>query len=393
MAEIADDRLTIARLGGDEFAMLLRDTEGDESLLDVGRQLIAALNTDVQVDGRLVHLAGSLGLAQAPRDGLTPDALLRCADLAMYAAKRGSGGIVLFGRDIGHPAGDPVALAADLRLALGRGDVKVAVQPLVDLNDRSIHSVEILARWRHPVLGMVEPEIFVAAAERGGLTSELTRVVLHAALSACRSWAESGLEVRVAVNLAARALDDPELPVRIENALTDHGVPGRLLGIELTESTLLDNPDRVYPVLERLRGLGVQVAIDDFGTGYSSMTYVSSLAPDQVKIDKSFVQRLPLQGRDAAIVRSIIDLGQNLGVEVVAEGVSDPATAQAVKDLGCSIAQGFLYAEPMPVQALPGWVRRWIDNGPPSGPIQVDITEGQSDSPDDGGSERLRLVR
>jgi EAL domain-containing protein (putative c-di-GMP-specific phosphodiesterase class I) len=286
-----------------------------------------------------------------------------------------------------------VALAADLRLALGRGDVKVAVQPLIDLTTRKVHSAEILARWRHPVLGHVEPEVFVSAAERGGLTSELTRVVLHAALSACRTWAESGLEVRVAVNLSARALDDHELPGKVETLLADHGVPGTRLGIELTESTLLDNPDRVYPVLEALRALGVQVAIDDFGTGYSSMTYVSSLAPDQVKIDKSFVQRLPFQGRDSAIVRSIIDLGQNLGVEVVAEGVSDPATAQAVQDLGCSLAQGFLYAEPMPVQALPGWVRRWIDNEPPSGPLPVGHAEGPNDSPEDGGSERLRLVR
>lgn len=389
LGALANERILAARLGGDEFAVLVRDSADDDDVLAVGRQVLDCLRDEIMVDGKPVHIGGSLGMAVAPRDGVTADAVMRCADFAMYAAKRGSAGLALFGREIGHAAGDPVALAADLRLALARGELSVAVQPLVNLTNHELHSVEVLARWRHAGLGVVEPETFIAAAERGGLTAELTRAILDAALRACRSWLDTGLEVRVAVNLSARAIDDAQLPDRVEAALADHGVPGRLLSLELTEGGLLDNPERVLPMLHRLRELGVRLAIDDFGTGYSSMTYVSSLAPDQVKIDKTFVQRLCRQGRDAAIVRSIVDLGNNLGVEVVAEGVSDLGTARAVEDLGCALAQGFLYAEPMPWQALPAWVRRWNDEGA----VGASAGEGQVDPPEDGGSERLRLVR
>ncbi len=390
MGAMADGRIFVARMGGDEFALLLRDHESEEEVTAVGRRLLRCLEEDVLVDGHPVSLAGSLGLAVAPRDGTSPDALLRCADLAMYAAKRGSAGMAVFGRDLGIPAGDPVALASDLRLALARGEITVAVQPLVDLRTRSLHSVEVLARWRHPTLGSVEPETFVVAAERGGLTVELSRVILRQALTACRSWLDVGLEVRVAVNLSARAIDDPGLPDRVEAALAEFNVPGRLLTLELTEAGLLDNPERVLAILSRLRELGIRLAIDDFGTGYSSMTYVSALAPDQVKIDKSFIYRLPAQGRDAAIVRSIIDLGKNLDVEVVAEGVSDLVTARAVEKLGCALAQGFLYGEPMPWQALAGWLQRWITTS--ATPVALS-GQGQAGSPEDGGPDRLRLVR
>ncbi|MFN8073865.1 MAG: bifunctional diguanylate cyclase/phosphodiesterase [Kineosporiaceae bacterium] len=393
MRALADDRTVVARLGGDEFALLLRDADSDEDVLAVGRRLLACLTNDVDVDGRPVRLAGSLGLARAPRDGVDVDSLLRCADLAMYAAKRGSRGMAMYGRDMAHTSADPVALAADLRLALAKGELAVAVQPLIDLRSNNLHSVEVLARWRHPSLGLVEPETFVSAAERSGLGGELTRVMIEAALQACRAWLDEGLEVRVAVNLSARALDDEDLPDLVAHQLAENGVPGRLLSLELTESGLLDKPDRVIPVLTGLRALGVRLAIDDFGTGYSSMTYVSSLAPDQVKIDKSFVQRLPLRGRDAAIVQSIIDLGHNLNVEVVAEGVSDLATERAVRELGCALAQGFRFAEPMPWRALPGWLSRRDTSVPDAKVPSSPAGRGQVDPPDDGGSERLRLVR
>jgi EAL domain-containing protein (putative c-di-GMP-specific phosphodiesterase class I) len=359
-------------------------------MVAIGRRLLGALKDEVIVESDRVHLAGSLGLAQAPRDGVTPDALMRCADFAMYFAKNGSGGLAVFGRDVTHPASDLVALAADLRLGLARSELQIAVQPLIDLRTRRMHSVEVLARWRHPMLGHMEPEVFVAAAEKGGLTAEFTRAVLDRALFACRTWMDAGLEMRVAVNLSARAIDDDDLPEQVEHLLSEHSVPGRLLAIELTEGGLLDNPARVLPILSKLRALGIRLAIDDFGTGYSSMTYVSELAPDQMKIDKSFIQRLPLQGRDAAIVRSIIDLGKNLGVEVVAEGVSDPMTAHMVDKLGCRLAQGFLFAEPMPWEALPGWLERFRET---SGPVPELAAESQEEPPEDGGQERLRLVR
>lgn len=352
--------LQVSRLGGDEFAVLVRGVGSETDAIAVARRLLDGLHEPFEVMGDQVRLTGSLGLALAPRDGASPEQLLRHADVAMYAAKEEAGGIRVYAPELTEMLDAPLSLAADLRLALARGDVRIAVQPLVDLATGRLHSVEALARWRHPVLGVVNPEAFVMAAERVGLVGELTDVVIDRALQACRSWLDCGLEVQVAVNLAARTLSDPDLPAQVEAALHRFGVPGRLLCFELTETGVISSPDRALAVLGRLRELGVRLAVDDFGTGYSSMTYMNWLAPDQVKIDKSFVQRLRFDTRNEAIVRSIIDLAHNLGVDVVAEGVGDARTATRLADLGCTIGQGFLFAEPMSTDDLPDWVARWM---------------------------------
>jgi diguanylate cyclase (GGDEF)-like protein len=360
MAALQREGLQVSRLGGDEFAVLVRAVRDESEAVAVARRLLDSLHEPFEVMGDQVRLTGSLGLALAPRDGLTPEQLLRHADVAMYAAKEEAGGVRVYARELTEMLDAPLSLAADLRLALARGDVTIAVQPLVDLATGRLHSVEALARWRHPVLGVVNPEVFVMAAERVGLVGELTDVVIDQALRACADWLALGLEVQVAVNLAARTLSDPELPAKVEAALHRSGVPGRLLCFELTETGVISSPDRALAVLARLRELGVCLAVDDFGTGYSSMTYMNWLAPDQVKIDKSFVQRLRFDPRNEAIVRSIIDLAHNLGVEVVAEGVGDARTATRLADLGCTIGQGFLFAEPMQTDDLPDWVSRWM---------------------------------
>ncbi|HET9655600.1 MAG TPA: EAL domain-containing protein [Kineosporiaceae bacterium] len=360
LGRLGREGVQVSRLGGDEFAVLIRDVREESDAVGTARRLLDALHEPFEVLGDQVRLTGSVGLALAPRDGLTPEHLLRHADVAMYAAKEETGGVRVYARELTEMMDAPLSLAADLRLALTRGDVRIAVQPLVDLASGRLHSVEALARWRHPVLGVVNPEAFVMAAERVGLIGELTDVVIDQALRACQGWLHSGMEVQVAVNLAARTLSDPELPAKVEAALHRYGVPGRLLCLELTETGVISSPDRALAVLSRLRELGVGLAVDDFGTGYSSMTYMNWLAPDQVKIDKSFVQRLLFDPRNEAIVRSIIDLAHNLGVDVVAEGVGDARTATRLADLGCTIGQGFLFAEPMPIEDLPDWVARWM---------------------------------
>jgi diguanylate cyclase (GGDEF)-like protein len=360
MAQLRRDGLQVCRLGGDEFAVLVRGVGDEDEAVALSRRLLDRLHEPFDVLGDQVRLTGSLGLALAPRDGVTPEQLLRNADVAMYAAKEEAGGVRVYARELTETLDAPLSLAADLRLALARGDVTIAVQPLVDLASGRLHSVEALARWRHPVLGVVNPEVFVMAAERVGLVGELTTVVIEQALRACQSWLAGGLEVQVAVNLAARTLSDPDLPEQVEQALHRFGVPGRLLCLELTETGVISSPDRALAVLARLRELGVRLAVDDFGTGYSSMTYMNWLAPDQVKIDKGFVQRLLFDPRNEAIVRSIIDLAHNLDLEVVAEGVGDARTATRLADLGCTIGQGFLFAEPMLTEDLPDWVSRWM---------------------------------
>ncbi len=360
MSRLAGSGLLISRLGGDEFAVLVRGVPDEQEVVELARRLLDGVHAPFTVDGEQVRLTGSLGLALGPRDGLTADQLLRNADIAMYAAKAEAGGLRVYSRELTESVDAPLSLAADLRLALARGDLTIAVQPLVDLTSGRLHSVEALARWRHPALGLINPEIFVDAAERGGLVGELTEVVINQALAACREWLDAGLEVQVAVNLAARLLSDPELPGTVERALRLHGLPGRLLCLELTETGVITSPDRALAVLNRLREFGVCLAVDDFGTGYSSMTYMNWLSPDQVKIDKSFVQRLRFDPRNEAIVRSIIDLGHNLGVAVVAEGVSDARTATVLSDFGCTLGQGYLFAEPMVPTELPEWVTGWM---------------------------------
>jgi EAL domain-containing protein (putative c-di-GMP-specific phosphodiesterase class I) len=284
---------------------------------------------------------------------------MRCAETAMRAAKGLSGGLQVYSRRLAGST-DTSSLAADLRMALARGDLTVVMQPLVDLRSGTLHSVETLSRWRHPVLGPVDPETFVHVAEQAGLLAQLTGFVIERALGACRTWRADGLEVRVAVNLAARSLADPQLPRIVEDALSRHGLPGELLCLELTETGVITSPDQALAVLERLRELGISIAVDDFGTGYSSLTYMKWLSPDQVKIDKGFVQRMRFEPRSEAIVRSIIQLGGDLGVDVVAEGIGDARTATLLSDLGCMIGQGYLFAEPMPPELLPEWVVRWM---------------------------------
>ncbi len=398
--------IDLGRIGGDEFGVLVRDATEPSRVTAVARRLIACLEEPLVVGGEHVRLGGSLGLAVAPKDGGNADALLRSADVAMYSAKQAAGGYRFYAHEMAAANDAPLSLAADLRLALGRGELSLYYQPLIALDTGLLHSVEALARWRHPALGFVDPESFVLSAERGGLVQELTGVVLDQSLAACRTWLDAGVEVKVAVNLAARTLGDAWLPTTVGRLLEEYGVPGRLLCLELTEGGVIASPERALAVVGDLRELGVQVAVDDFGTGYSSMTYLSWLAPDQVKIDKSFVQRLGAGSRHEAIIRSIIDLGKNLAVEVVAEGVSDARTAAMLRHLGCRLAQGYYFAEPMPGEEIVGWAQTWSSRSWIGDSAAVDLrgtertdTVGASARPaaggdaDDGGGPHLHVVR
>ena len=375
LATTAGGGVEVGRLGGDEFAVLVRDASDPAEVTAVARRLVGCLEEPLVVSGEQLRLGGSLGFAIAPKDGGNADALLRSADVAMYSAKQESGGYRFYAHEMAAANDAPLSLAADLRLALGRGEVQAYVQPLIALDTGRLHSVEVLARWRHPGLGFVDPETFVLAAERGGLVAELTSVILEQALAACRAWLDSGLEVRIAVNLAARTLGDTWLPTTVGRLLDRYAIPGRLLCLEVTEGGVIASPERAMAVVGRLRELDVQVAVDDFGTGYSSMTYLSWLAPDQVKIDKSFVQRLGAGSRHEAIIRSILDLGKNLAVEVVAEGVSDARTVAMLRHLGCRLAQGYYFAEPMPAADLRDWADGWTSRSWIGESAFVDVRE------------------
>lgn len=347
----ADDAM-VARLGGDEFAVLSNVCTDEASAMELAQRLLSSFEEPVSVGGTRLRLGGSLGIALGPRDGTSGSDLLRNADIAMYAAKSGAGGARLFSQDLVEVTASTLTLASDLRDAVSQQDISVAVQPLVELDTGVVHSVEVLARWTHPELGEIPPEAFFSAAERSGQITALSARVLDQALAWCSTWNREGRPVRVAVNLAPRWLADDSLPEQVQAALTKHEVPAHLLCLEITESSVIADPRRAILTLTRLRAMGVHLSVDDFGTGYSSLTYLSRLPVDQMKIDKSFVSRLHDSARDRAIVRSIIDLGRNLSLEVVAEGVTDPGTRRALQEMGCSLGQGYLFSRPVDPETL-----------------------------------------
>ena len=377
-AAAAGSDATVARLGGDEFAVLATGPAVDaSSALELANRLLAAFEESVPVGGVRLRVGGSLGIALGPEHGTTGSDLLRNADAAMYAAKTGSGGARLFTEDLADHTPSGVTLAGDLRDALRNDEVGIVVQPLVELDTGVVHSLEVLARWHHPELGEISPEEFFAAAERSGQTAALSANILDQALRVSRSWLDAGLRVRVAINLAARWLTDPTLPEQVGTALARHGIPPDLLCLELTETSVIADPRRTTSTLERLRDLGVHLSVDDFGTGYSSLTYLSRLPVDQLKIDRTFVQRMADSTRDRAIVQSIIDLGRNLGIETVAEGVTDPATRRTLREMGCRLGQGYLFTQPVLIAEVPAMLDRlgavyrptaWESQSPSSAP-------------------------
>ena len=354
LADVAGTGATVARLGGDEFAVLAPGLGDEASASALADRLLSVFDAPVEVAGTRLRLGGSLGIALSPMHATSGPDLMRDADVAMYVAKAGSNGPRVFREDMLEGSALSLSLGSDLKDAVARDEVEVALHPVVVLGSGALHSVEVLARWTHPVHGEVPPEKFFRAAEQAGLTVDLSARILDRALRLCRLWLDEGHAVRVAVNTAPRWLADTTLPEQVGQALARHGVPADLLCLELTERSVIADPRRATTTLERLRGMGVHLSVDDFGTGYSSLTYLSRLPVDQLKIDEAFVGRVRDSARDLAIVRSIVDLGHNLGLEVVAEGVTDEAVRQALADVGCRLAQGYLFARPFePGKLLP----------------------------------------
>ncbi len=355
LAVAASGLATVARLGGDEFAVLTTSAVTPSAAAALAGRLLAVFDEPVAVAGSRLRITGSLGIALGPQHGLSGSDLMRNADIAMYAAKGATGGMRLFSDDLVEPA-MTLTLATDLRDAIDHDEIEIAVQPIVELTSGRLHSVEVLARWRHPVFGEIAPEALFSAAERSGQVLALSERILDRGLALCRDWQQDGRRIRVAVNLAARWLVEPSLPEHVDQALRRYGVPPGMLCLELTERGVIADLRRVGPTLDRLRAMGVHLAVDDFGTGYSSLSYLSRLPVDQLKIDKDFVLGMLTSDRDLAIVRSIVDLGRNLGLEVVAEGVTERAAQQALVGMGCALAQGYLFARPLEPAALPAYL-------------------------------------
>ena len=350
------DSDTIARLGGDEFGVLLPGLGHAGGATDAAKKIRSALDHDFVVDELPVHIDASVGIALYPEHGEDVDMLLQHADVAMYEAKKKHSGYEVYSVD--HDPYNPVRLAmvGELKKALQDNQVLLHYQPKVDLETGKIVGAEALVRWEHPTRGLLAPAEFVPMAERTGLIKPLSRHVLNMALSQCREWRDEGFDLKVSVNLSTRDLLDPHLPQDVSQLLSRWRLPAASLELEITESTMMVDPQRSLEVLKRLHNMGIALSIDDFGTGYSSLAYLKELPVNELKIDRTFVEAMTSNRGDAFIVRSTIDLAHNLRLQVVAEGVEDQQTMDELADLGCNVAQGFHLSRPLPPQEFTTWL-------------------------------------
>jgi diguanylate cyclase len=302
-------------------------------------------------------MEASIGIALFPDHGSDVQSLLQRADVAMYVAKEHPAGCEVYTRERDEYSPDRLTLLTELRRGIDRGQLLLHFQPKADLRTGDIQGVEALVRWQHPERGMIPPDEFIPPAQKTGVITPLTMFVLDEALRQCRTWALQGMELCVAVNLSTRNLLDVHLPDTVGELLARWEVPARLLELEITESTILADPVRAMEILSRLDEMGIRLAIDDFGTGYSSLAYLKRLPVDELKIDKSFILGMEENENDAVIVRSTIDLGRNLGLRVVAEGVETAKAWNRLVSLGCDIAQGYYLSRPVPADQLTEWLR------------------------------------
>ena len=365
------DSDTIARLGGDEFGVLLPTLDSTAGAVAAAEKIRGTLEADFHIDGLPVHVDASVGIALYPQHGEDVDTLLQHADVAMYEAKRTHGGHEIY--SVEHDPYNPVRLAmvGQLRKGLADNEVLLHYQPKIDLETGRVVGAEALVRWQHPERGLILPAEFVPMAERTGLIRPLSRYVLDHALAQCREWRDSGLDLKISVNLSARNLLDPTLPEDVTKLLTKWGIPVDLLELEITESTIMIDPKRAMEVLGRLHAMGIGLSIDDFGTGYSSLVYLKELPVNELKIDRTFVARMASNRGDAFIVRSTIDLAHNLHLKVVAEGVEDEDTMKELARLGCNIAQGFHVSRPLPPAEFGSWL---ADRGErPAAPVKSSV--------------------
>ena len=350
----------VARLGGDEFVVVTAGVTGADEALALSADVEALLEAPFPIEGILVSVRASHGVVVAPDHGTTAEELLQHADIAMYVAKRnGGGGRRLYQSELDHHSPERLALVAELRDAIASKQITLVHQPKLDLATDRVTSVEALVRWRHPTRGMLTPGEFLPIVESTELIDPLTWEVLDQALATCASWLASGLELKIAVNISARTIGSTELVPRVRDTLARHGVPAKLLELELTESALLGDPQGALDNLNRLRDLGVAVSVDDFGTGYASVGYLTTMPLTALKIDMSFVQAMLVDRASQAVVDFSMGLAAQLGLDVVAEGVEDEATLAALRRSGCTIAQGFHISRPLPSSELMHWLLAW----------------------------------
>lgn len=348
----------LARLSGDEFALLLPRTQAQDAF-PIAQSILRTFETPITLDEHTVDLSAGIGIASAPAHGDDPDLLLGRAEIAMYAAKQQQAGAIIYHPGLDSSSDESLTLLSELRQAVDTGQLRLFLQPKIDLRTGEVIGAEALVRWAHPTRGMVPPMRFIPFAEQTGFIRMITLWVIEQVAAFGAQLDQKGLTLKLAVNLSTRDLMDPELPNKISQLIDRHHLTPARLVLEITESAIMDDPQRALQTLERLHALGVKLSIDDFGTGYSSLAYLKRLPVDELKIDQSFVKHMETDLDDAKIVRSTIDLAHNLGLSVVAEGVETAKAWKLLAGLNCDEAQGYFIAKPMPSDELIEWLAGW----------------------------------
>jgi len=348
------DQDIVARLGGDEFAVGLFDISQHYEASMVAQKLLQSLNAPFIIDGHDLRVGASIGISVYPQDGQDAETLLRLADIAMYRAKQGGDSdaenVAFYSQDMNQGMQERMRIESGLRQALGNGQLMLHYQPKYSISTGQIIGAEALVRWKHPERGLVPPAEFIPLAEATGLVVQVGEWVLEAACSQAQRWKEMGLPpVRLAVNVSAREFTSA-LPGRVTETLKRYGLEPSWLELEITESTLMHNIDRVIGIMDRLTALGITLSLDDFGTGYSSLSYLKRFPIDTLKIDRSFTTGIPTDTNDCAIASTIISIAQQLRHKVIAEGVETVEQLAFLKDSGCDEVQGYLFSRPLPAE-------------------------------------------
>ncbi|HED16811.1 MAG TPA: EAL domain-containing protein [Gammaproteobacteria bacterium] len=346
---------SIARLGGDEFAVLLPQTDLQGSELCVNR-IMHSMNAPFRINDVSTESKASIGIALYPEHGESADVLMQYADVAMYQAKKAQSGYAVYDNSQNTYSVRRLQLMNDLRDAVEKNEIHVHYQPMIDNATQQVTGVETLARWQHPVLGNITPDEFITMAEQTGQIRLLTMQVLEQALKDCSAWEKLGYHLGVSINLSTYCLQDLSLPEEINSIIQRYDVDVADVELEITEGALMHDLSRAGKILDQLGNMGLQLAIDDFGTGFSSLNYLKNLPVATLKIDKSFILDMCDSESDNAIVKTIIELGHNLGCRVVAEGIENQRTLDSLKLLNVDTMQGFFYSKPLPADRLFAWL-------------------------------------
>ncbi len=362
------DQDVVARLSSDEFAVALFDIREHFEATTVARKLQAALIEPFLIGGHDLRVGASIGISVYPQDGNDAESLLRLADIAMERAKQGREGddqsVAFFSSEMNQGMQDRMRLESGLRQALRNGELLLHYQPKFEIGTGRIVGAEALVRWLHPERGLVPPVQFIPLAEATGLIVPLGEWVLESACAQAAEWQRGGLPpFRLAVNVSAREFT-PALPERVNSILQRYGLDPAWLELEITESTLMNNIERVITIMDQITALGVSLSLDDFGTGYSSLSYLKRFPIDTLKIDRSFTMGIPGDGNDCAIASTIISIGRQLRHRVIAEGVETAEQLEFLRSAGCDEVQGYLYSKPLGAVAFESALReRWLPNG------------------------------